>query len=82
MIVSGAESPERGRDLERFNVRKDKALATILLALDPSLLYLIGHDPVDPVAVWKKTVEPVPEEIVGQSIATKTEATFPETKRW
>ena len=55
-IVSGAEkAPEGDRELElRFNGRKDRALATIVLALDPSLLYLIGDDPVDPVAVWKK----------------------------
>ncbi len=32
---------------------KDKALATIVLAIDPSLLYLIGADPKDPAVVWK-----------------------------
>lgn len=39
--------------VNRFAVKKDKALATIVLSLDSSLLYLIG-DPVDPVVVWKK----------------------------
>ena len=33
--------------------RRDKALAIIVLAVDPSLLYLLG-DPEDPAAVWKK----------------------------
>lgn len=44
-----------GTEAERakFAMRKDRALATILLSVDPSLLYLLG-DPEDPVAVWKK----------------------------
>ena len=33
--------------------RKDKALAIIVLAIEPKLLYLIGN-PEDPVVVWKK----------------------------
>ena len=33
--------------------RRDRALATIVLSVETSLLYLIG-DPEDPVAVWKK----------------------------
>ena len=37
----------------KFMGQSDCALATIVLAIDPSLLYLIG-DPVDPAAVWKK----------------------------
>ena len=30
------------RKLPRFNQRKDKALATIVLAVEPKLLYLLG----------------------------------------
>jgi len=33
--------------------RRDKALAIIVLAMKPSLLYLVGQDPTDPVDVWK-----------------------------
>ena len=36
-----------------FVSRRDRALATIVLSVQPSLLYLIG-DPEDPTAVWKK----------------------------
>ena len=51
-IVNGTElPPEGGNELNKFNQRKDRALATIVLAIDPSLLYLVG-DPNDPVAVW------------------------------
>ena len=39
-----------------FMGRSDRALATIVLAIDPSLLYLVG-DPVDPADVWKKLYE-------------------------
>ena len=53
-IVSGEEDPP-GREEERakYSLRKDTALATIVLAIDPSLLYLLGADPKDPKAVWK-----------------------------
>ena len=38
---------------KKFCTRRDRALATIVLAVQPELLYLLG-DPVDPAAVWKK----------------------------
>ena len=37
-----------------FKKRKDRALATIVLAISPALLYLIGVDPDDPKEVWEK----------------------------
>ena len=54
-IVSGTETaPAEGGDRRsKFLARRDRALATIVLAVEPSLLYLIG-DPEDPVAVWEK----------------------------
>ena len=56
-IVAGTEEPpDRGTDPDKyakFMSRRDKALATIVLAVDPSLLYIIG-DPEDPAAVWRK----------------------------
>ena len=54
-IVSGSETaPTEGADQQaKFAARKDKALAIIVLAVEPSLLYLIGADPTDPVVVWK-----------------------------
>lgn len=54
-IVSGTETaPAEGADQQaRFAARRDKALATIVLAVEPSLLYLVGADPTDPGKVWK-----------------------------
>ena len=56
-IVAGTkEPPNKETDADRyakFMLRRDKALATIILAIAPSLLYLIG-DPEDPAAVWRK----------------------------
>ena len=55
-IVSGTEIAPDGSDaraLELYNSRKDKALASVVLSVHPSLLYLFG-DPDDPVAVWTK----------------------------
>ena len=56
-IVAGTEqAPDEtaGADERaKFSARSDRALATVVLAVDPSLLYLIG-EPVDPTVVWQK----------------------------
>ena len=53
-IVSGSETaPVEVAEQAKFALRRDRALATIVLAVDPSLLYLIGTDPKDPVAVFE-----------------------------
>ena len=56
-IVNETETPP-GRDapagtVTKYRTRKDRALATIVLGIDSSLLYLIG-EPEEPVEVWKK----------------------------
>ena len=43
----------KDKNFQKFLARKDKALATIVLPVQPSLLYLIG-DPEEPSEVWKK----------------------------
>ena len=56
-LASGTEhAPDRSASAEqraKFTVRRDKALATIVLAIEPKLLYLLGN-PEDPAVVWKK----------------------------
>ena len=54
-IVNGTETApaEEGEQLTKFTARRDKALATIVLAVDPRLLYIIEPDPTDPITVWK-----------------------------
>uniref|UniRef100_A0A1X7VJZ4 Uncharacterized protein n=1 Tax=Amphimedon queenslandica TaxID=400682 RepID=A0A1X7VJZ4_AMPQE len=54
-IVSKTEAePEPDTDrYAKLAVCRDRALATIVLSLDPSLLYLIG-DPTDPAVAWDK----------------------------
>ena len=55
-IVNDTEQAPGGEDQEKlakFAARKDRALALIVLSVEPTLLYLLG-DPDDPVAVWKK----------------------------
>ena len=57
-IVNVTETtPEVDSDgYSKFCLRRDRALATIVLSIDPSLVYLIG-DPEDLVVVWKKLGE-------------------------
>ena len=56
-IVNETEqAPEPDAPADRhvkFASRRNRALATIVLAVEPSLLYLLG-DPEDPIVVWKK----------------------------
>lgn len=58
-IVDGTEAPPSSGDgsndeaaVAKFKGRKDKALATIVLSVDPGLLYLLG-DPTEPNEVWR-----------------------------
>ena len=56
-IVNGTEIVPNSRTEMGLHAmylsRKDCTFATIVLSLEPSLLYLIG-DPDDPEVVWKK----------------------------
>ena len=55
-IVTGAEvaPPEEERDKHaRYLAKRDRALAVIVLSVEPSLLYLLG-EPVNPQTVWEK----------------------------
>jgi len=57
-IVTGDEVAPTGNASEQSKVavRRDRALATIVLSVNTSLLYLIS-DPQDPVAVWGKLAD-------------------------
>ena len=58
-IISGTEETPRVDNADprrKFMARRDRALAIIVLAVDPSLLYLLG-DLEDPKVVWKKLEE-------------------------
>ena len=59
-FVTGTEiepdEDENNAVWRKWNERKDKALANIVLAVEPSLLYLLG-DPQDPAEVWKKLAD-------------------------
>ena len=56
-IVAGTETIPAAEDeagsRAKFIARRDRALATIVLAVDTKLLYLLG-EPTDPVDVWTK----------------------------
>ena len=54
-IVDGTETDPggEGEAHKKFVSNRDRALAIVVLSVDPSLLYLLG-DPKDPVVVWKQ----------------------------
>ena len=54
-IVDGSEAAPAETDgaYSKYISRKNRALAIIVLSIDPSLLYLLS-DPTDPTAVWER----------------------------
>ena len=81
-IVSGTEDvPEEGEVEKRakFAARRDRALAIIVLSVEPTLLYLLG-DPDDPVAVWKKLCDHFQKKTWSNQTGVKEEALFLEAK--
>ena len=54
-IVNGSEERPTGdaNAVAKFNVRWDRALAIIVLSIDPALLYFVG-EPTNPIEVWQK----------------------------
>ena len=70
-IVSGTQTaPEGGGNRTKFLARRDRALGTIILAVDPSLLYLLG-DPEDPVAVWQKLQNQFQKKMWAKKLALR-----------
>lgn len=58
-IINGTETPPTEHDTDKYRKyvgRRDRALALIVLSIEPSLLYLIG-DPENPVTVWTKLAD-------------------------
>lgn len=53
-IVTGTEEVPAAREAAaKYQVRKNKALANLVLSIDPELLYLLGdRDPTEPKDVW------------------------------
>ena len=54
----------------KYSTRKDRALVTIVLSLEPSLLYLIG-DPDDPGVVWKKLADQFQKKTWANKLALR-----------
>ena len=57
-IVKGTEVAPIGDEatptnIQKYQLRVDKALSIIMISISPSLLYLVG-DPENPVTVWGK----------------------------
>ena len=72
-IVSGTEVASAQSEADKFTkfaTRRDKALATIVLSIDPSLLYFLG-DLEDPKAVWKKLTDQFQKKIWADRLALR-----------
>ena len=53
--VETAPADVSSAEFRKFSNRRNKALVTIVLAVEPKLLYLLG-DPTYPVEVWKTLI--------------------------
>ena len=57
-IVNGTEnSPTDEKEIPKYALGRDHALATIVLSMEPTLLYLLGSGPEHPAAVWNKLAD-------------------------
>ena len=56
-FVDGTATPPgadaSAEQLSKYSIKKSRALAIIVLAIEAKLLYIVG-DPVDPLVVWNK----------------------------
>ena len=57
IVTANKNAPENQGEQAKYLSRRDRALATIVLPVDPTLLYLLGSDPENPAVVWKKLVD-------------------------
>ncbi len=71
-LVNGIETAPRedASKWANYLARKDRALATILLSIEPSLLYLIG-EPEDPIVVWKKLLDQFQKKTWANKLALR-----------
>ena len=75
-IVNETESvPTEANVYGKYLSWKDRALATIVLFVDPSLLYII-RDPVDSTIIWKKLANQLSWEDLGKQINIEKEIVF------
>ena len=72
IVSKTEESPSADEPdvLAKFVARKDRALATIVLSVDPSFLYLI-RDPEDPAIVWEKLANPFQKKTWANKLALR-----------
>ena len=57
IVTANKNAPENLGEQAKYLSRRDRALVTIVLPMDPTLLYLLGSDPENPAVVWKKLVD-------------------------
>ena len=56
-MTGNENAPENQGEQAKFLLQKDLALATIMLSVDPTLLYLLKPDPENPAVVGKKLAD-------------------------
>ena len=75
-IVNGWEaapsSDASSAFIQKYNQRRNKALAKIVLEIDPNILYLVG-DPWDPAVVWRLLQDTYMKNTWANKLALKRE---------
>ena len=57
VVTGDKNAPENQGEQAKYLLRRDRASTTIVLSVDPTLLYLLGPDPEIPAVVWKKLAD-------------------------
>eukprot|EP00794_Sanderia_malayensis_P011651 gene11651-12850_t len=70
-ITGTKVEPDAENSRGKYLLRKDCAFVTIVLLVQPKLLYLLGPDPEDPVAVGKKLADQLQKKMWAKKLTLR-----------
>ena len=71
IVIANENAPENQGEQAKYLLRRDHALATIMLSVDPTLLYLLGPEPENPAVVWKKLADQFQKKTMANKLALR-----------
>ena len=71
IVIANENAPENQGEQTKYLLRRDRALATIMLSVDPTPLYLLGPEPEKPAVVWKKLADQFQKKTMANKLALR-----------
>ena len=70
-MTEDENAPENQGEQAKYLLRRDRALATIVLPVDPTLLYLLRQHPENPAVLWKKLADQFQKKIWANKLSLR-----------